>query len=105
MKVSRLGRKKVLVSFPSLEASSSLGGSIFNLNQAFISLERWVPSQSVSSREVWVHCFGVPLYGWDSEIFKAIGGKVGEVVEIARETVEKLNLQFGRVRLKTDVFG
>lgn len=106
VKLSRLGSNKVLVSFPNLEkVSSALGeeGSVWK--KAFVSLEKWVLTLSASVREVWVQCYGVPLLGWSEEVFRAIGNNIGEVVHIAKETLEKSVLEYGRLSAKTDFFG
>ncbi|XXG48016.1 hypothetical protein AAC387_Pa02g2565 [Persea americana] len=55
-------------------------------------------------RKVWLQCFGVPLHRWRVEIFEAIGRKFGEVVEIAKETLDSFVLEVGRICIKTEDF-
>ncbi|KAJ8648988.1 hypothetical protein MRB53_002011 [Persea americana] len=51
-------------------------------------------------REVWIQCFGVPLHGWSVKVSEAIGRKFREVVEVSKDTLDKLNMEFGRVMVK-----
>lgn len=105
VKVSSLGGREVLVSFPDLEESRGiLEDPSLECNQIFMSLEKWVPKSSVSVRKVWLQCFGVPLHGWSAEIFEAIGRKFGEVVEIAKGTLDRSVLEVGRICIKTEDF-
>lgn len=53
---------------------------------------------------VLVRCYGVPLSAWDRKVFEEIGSRVGKVVEVARETLDKSVLQFGRMRLQVEQF-
>lgn len=102
VKVSTLGSKKVLISFPNLEeVSSQVEVLNFDHNQVFVYIERWVTKPIILSRIVWLHCFGVPLHGWSVEVFLAIGRKFGAVGEIAKETIDKSQLKFERVCVQT----
>lgn len=63
----------------------------------FSSLEWWRPRACQAGRTIWVRCFGVPLLGWEEETFCNIGERLGEVVGVAKETMEKSFLEYGRV--------
>lgn len=69
------------------------------------SLLMWLSSPSAFMREVWIQCFGVPLHGWSVKVSEAIGRKFREVVEVSKDTLDKLNMEFGRVCVRTQYFG
>lgn len=105
VKVARLGGLRVLLSFPHLEESlQCIQAFSFDFEQLFSILERWVPGRPCCTRVVWVRCLGVPLVAWDREVFKEIGDKVGKVIEVAKETMEKEFLEFERIRLRVEDF-
>ncbi|GAB2273829.1 hypothetical protein Dimus_008601 [Dionaea muscipula] len=56
-----------------------------------------------STREVRIHCFGVPLHARCPKTFKAIGQQWGEVLLIDFGSVESGCLDDGRIKLLTDV--
>ncbi|XXG57454.1 hypothetical protein AAC387_Pa03g4601 [Persea americana] len=102
VKVATLGGRRVLVSFPNLEEFSLLlDNPKAASNQVFVSLQRWVPEPSTSLRKVWLQCFGVPLQGWSAEVLESIGRKVGDVVEVGPEMLNKSSLEFGRICVQT----
>lgn len=104
--LARLGGNKVLVSFPKLDdVASALTEAHSVWNKAFASLQKWVPGLNANMRDVWIQCLGVPLHGWAEEVFMAIGGNFGEAVKIAKETLDKSNMEFGRLCVKTDLIG
>ena len=49
-----------------------------------------------------VTVFWSPASWVECEVFEAIGRKVGVVEEVAKETLDKSELVFGRVRVQTD---
>ncbi|XXG47417.1 hypothetical protein AAC387_Pa02g2075 [Persea americana] len=96
--VARLGGGSVLVSFEEFDSAwKVINHSDTKFSKFFFSLERWRPRACQAGRTVWVRCFGVPLLGWQEETFCNIGERLGEVVGVAKETVEKSFLEYGRV--------
>ncbi|KAJ8644385.1 hypothetical protein MRB53_006133 [Persea americana] len=96
--IARLGGGSVLVSFEEFDSAwKVINHSDTKFSKFFFSLERWRPRACQAGRIVWVRCFGVPLLGWQEETFCNIGERLGEVVGVAKETVEKSFLEYGRV--------
>lgn len=60
-------------------------------------LAQWSPNFSFESRTVWLRCYGVPLKFWDSLAFEEVGNKFGEIIGVAKDTLEKSVLEYGRV--------
>ncbi|KAL4328150.1 hypothetical protein AHAS_Ahas13G0171300 [Arachis hypogaea] len=52
-------------------------------------------------RRVWIECYGVPLYVWTEDTFRAIGGQWGEVVVCEDETNSVTSFRVGRVLIDT----
>lgn len=75
----------------------------FEFSQIFASLERWMSGPNLPLRTVWVKCFGVPLYAWNPKVFKEIGGRLEEVLGVAKETTERSVLEYGRVCIQTSI--
>lgn len=42
------------------------------------------------------------MSGWDTTAFEKVGSRLGKVVEVAKETVEKRQLEFGRWLLQVE---
>ncbi|XXG45435.1 hypothetical protein AAC387_Pa02g0518 [Persea americana] len=102
-KVARLGGEMLLLSFSNLEeALPKLESLELELSELFLSLERWKPGIIHTTRTLWVKCYGVPLHAWDESTFMSIGRKIGEVIQVAKETIEKSSLENGRVFLRVE---
>lgn len=103
VKVARLGGYQVLLSFDDVDAAFQLIKEFhFEFSEIFASLDRWVPGPNRSCRSIWVRCFGVPLHSWNSKVFENIGRRFGEVLGVAKEIVEKVELECGRVCIQTE---
>ncbi|KAL3613488.1 Splicing factor [Castilleja foliolosa] len=48
----------------------------------FSSLRRWVRSDVVSCRSVWINVFGLPYHLWSFESFKSIGSSLRSFIEV-----------------------
>lgn len=58
-----------------------------------------------TQRLVWFRCYGVPLHGWDVKVFSDIGKRLGKVVAIVKETLERSVLEYGRMCLLVESHG
>ena len=63
-----------------------------------------MPAQPCSSRVVWVRCFGVPLMGWDCQIFEKIGKSIGRVIGNTQETFDRTMMEYGRICAEVEDF-
>lgn len=105
MVVARLGDNRFLLSVPYLEEVLPMMENLdFELRKLFISLERWVPGSTSVLMKVWVCCYGIPLHGLNVKVFEKIGKRLRKVVGVAKETLERLNLEYGRICLQLSSF-
>ena len=56
----------------------------------------WLPSN-----HKWIHFHGVPLQAWNEGIFCLLDDFIGSTVEVDRLTSKKINLVYGRVKVRT----
>lgn len=76
----------------------------FELNQQFVSLEQWLPGPACTLRIVWVHCYRIPLHSWEVEVFEILrrGGLRCWELQLAKDTAEKLMLEFLEINIQVD---
>lgn len=53
-------------------------------------------------RTIWVRSYSIPLHGWVESTFNNIESKVGLVVRVVKEIIERLFLKYDRVCLQVD---
>ncbi|KAH7852250.1 hypothetical protein Vadar_022463 [Vaccinium darrowii] len=68
----------------------------------FSSVEVWKQQKIISSRCVWLSCFGVPLNAWNSDTFISIGNLWGEVIKLDELTANSIAFDKGRMFVLTD---
>ena len=78
-----------------------LDGSRERLKIWFREVHPWVPYDTLDSRLVWLQCYGVPLQIWNQRFFRVMAELSGDFVEIDTRTVDKSQLEVGRVRICT----
>lgn len=67
-------------------------------------LRPWKKSDVNVRRKVWLSVYGVQLHDWKAETFTKLGNRMGKVIEIHKDTVERTGLRQGRVLIETPYF-
>ncbi|GAU42702.1 hypothetical protein TSUD_43120 [Trifolium subterraneum] len=66
----------------------------------FLSLTPWRPNILPNRRRIWVRLFGVPLHIWSFEGFKKIIWRIGKLINLDRETAEKIRFDVARSQIE-----
>lgn len=74
------------------------------LDQWFEMLRPWRKTDLNGRRLVWVSVYGMPPHGRNREKLRSVGGRVGRVVEIHQDTLEKMDMTKGMVLIETPCF-
>lgn len=68
----------------------------------FAEIDRWSLAPFKLERTVWLRCYGVHFSLWDPRVFEDISNRFGDIVGVAKETIEKSFCGFGRVCISTN---
>ncbi|MCI01500.1 RNA recognition motif, partial [Trifolium medium] len=67
----------------------------------FKEVRPWSPSNFADRRVTWVKIFGIPLYVWGENLFKAVGGKYGEFLDFDENTASRSKLDVAKIKIST----
>ena len=67
----------------------------------FVALDRWM--EVIGSHPIirWIRLHGVPLQAWNEGVFRLFSDFIGSTIELDRLTLEKINLVYGCVKVRT----
>lgn len=74
------------------------------LQRWFSEVKPWEGQAACIERCVWLHCFGIPLNGWNYSSFKAIGELWGTFISADESTFRLSSFAFAKVLVATNVF-
>lgn len=103
VQVAWLGGNGVLLSFGDIEKALKVI-KVFKIDffQLFVEIDRWSLAPFKLERTVWLRCYGVHFSLWDPRVFEDISNRFGDIVGVAKETIEKSFCGFGRVCISTN---
>ncbi|GAU47983.1 hypothetical protein TSUD_272280 [Trifolium subterraneum] len=101
VKLTILGHMKVLLSSPHVDEVSDIVRSVGWWSKWFDHFVPWSPASVSHHREVWLSCYGVPLFVWGVSLFKSIAFKFGTFIDIDASTKEMLRGDVARVKVAT----
>ncbi|MCH84933.1 RNA recognition motif, partial [Trifolium medium] len=82
IKITILGHRKVLLSSSKEDEVKELVGSAGWWCSWFDRFVPWSPASVSNHREVWLSCYGVPLFAWGVTLFRTLAFKFGSFIDI-----------------------
>ncbi|CAL0305242.1 unnamed protein product [Lupinus luteus] len=67
----------------------------------FLEVIPWSSEVIPASRDVWIHCSGVPVHAWCSKMFELIANEVGTLVVVNEASLSKEKFETCRLRIRT----
>ncbi|MCH83309.1 hypothetical protein A2U01_0004128, partial [Trifolium medium] len=101
IKITILGYQKVLLSSSKEEEVKEIVGSAGWWCKWFDRFVPWSPASVSNHREVWLSCYGVPLFAWGVTLFRALAFKFGSFIDIDASTKEMRRGDVARVKIAT----
>ncbi|XP_028124045.1 uncharacterized protein LOC114321098 [Camellia sinensis] len=105
IQVRAMGGKSYVLTFDSQEAMRNrIHKNKDWFTSRFEDAQEWSlwKLSNLSSRTVWINCYGVPLNLWNLNTFKSIGRVWGEVIMVDDSTLKQLSFECGRVLIITN---
>ncbi|KAI9156951.1 hypothetical protein LWI28_014588 [Acer negundo] len=102
VKTSYLGDNHILWCFETKTDRDGFLANRFFWEDCFSSMNKWNVSYISKSKLVWIECYEIPLFCWNSNFFLKLGGIVGESLLVEVDTAMKKSLDRGRVLVLKD---
>ncbi|MCH85195.1 DUF4283 domain protein [Trifolium medium] len=102
IKVTLIGHLKVLLTSSVVGEVQEVVGTVGWWCTWFDRFEEWSPESVSNQRTTWLRCYGVPHHAWGEALFRALGFKFGNFVEMDSSTTSMLRLDVARIKIITD---
>lgn len=104
VKVTPMGGNLVLLKATDKEEIPSLIKDVGDmLEQWFLDIRPWSPTDTGTNRNTWIRCLGIPLHAWNEQFFKLITASLGKFCSLDNSTSKRHRFDFGRVLIKTSI--
>lgn len=101
VQIRNMGGRSILLTFTSKDARD---GAIKEnwLKSWFYDVKQWEGEAASMERFAWLNCFGMPLNGWCSNLFRRIGEHWGSFIMTDDDTSSHASFDKGRVLIVTE---
>jgi hypothetical protein len=101
LKVITMGHRKVLLSSVVEEEVKEIVSTVGGWSKWFDRFVPWSPASVSKYREVWLSCYGVPLFAWGESLFKALAYKHGTFITVDDATKHLMRVDVARIKVST----
>jgi hypothetical protein len=101
LKVITLGHRKVLLTSSKEKEIEKVVGSTGWWCQWIDRFVPWSPASVSNKRDVWLRCYGVPLFAWGISLFKTLAYKFGTFLDVDDATKQLKRGDLARVKVLT----
>lgn len=71
----------------------------------FSAIHRWMSSDAMYERGVWVRIYGTPIHAWNTNFFKLCASQYGRFIKADECTLERGRIDYARILISTSSVG